>query len=70
MKVRELIGILESQGFVLERRRGSHRIYKGRVGGKARLVVVAGHRESDDIKPGTLRSIIRQSGLPKRIFRF
>ncbi len=33
------------------------------------MVSVACHRESDDIKPGTLASMIRQSGLPKKLFR-
>jgi predicted RNA binding protein YcfA (HicA-like mRNA interferase family) len=47
----------------------SHRVYKGRISGKTRLVVVACHSESDDIKLGTLSSMIRQSGLPKRTFR-
>ena len=31
----------------------SHRVYKGRIGGSIRLVVVACHSENDDIKPGT-----------------
>jgi hypothetical protein len=39
------------------------------VGGEVRLVVVAPHRMSDDIKSGTLASMIRQSGLPKKLFR-
>jgi predicted RNA binding protein YcfA (HicA-like mRNA interferase family) len=69
MNFRDLIGILESHGFELARQKGSHRTYKGVVGGRTRLVVVACHRESDDIKPGTLQSMIRQSGLPKGTFR-
>jgi predicted RNA binding protein YcfA (HicA-like mRNA interferase family) len=32
-------------------------------------LVVAFHRESNDIRPGTLSSLIRQSGLPKSVFR-
>ena len=36
---------------------------------RTRLVVVACHSENDDIKRGTLASMIRQSGLPKRTFR-
>jgi predicted RNA binding protein YcfA (HicA-like mRNA interferase family) len=31
-------------------------------------VVVACHSENDDIKPGTLSSMIRQPRLPKRAF--
>jgi predicted RNA binding protein YcfA (HicA-like mRNA interferase family) len=70
MKFRHFIRILEGHGFELDRQRGtSHRVYKGRIGGKVRLVVVACHSENDDIKPGTLSSMIRQSGLPKRTFR-
>jgi predicted RNA binding protein YcfA (HicA-like mRNA interferase family) len=69
MKFRDLIRILEEHGFELARRRGSHRTYKGQVGSQVRVVVVACHSESDDIKPGTLSSMIRQSGLPKQLFR-
>jgi predicted RNA binding protein YcfA (HicA-like mRNA interferase family) len=69
MKFRELIRILEDHGFELARQRGSHRTYKGEVGGQVRIVVVACHNESHDVKPGTLSSMIRQSGLPKKLFR-
>jgi predicted RNA binding protein YcfA (HicA-like mRNA interferase family) len=69
MKFRDLIRTLEDHGFELAQRRGSHRTYKGQVDGQPRIVVVACHRESDDIKPGTLSSMIRQSGLPKKLFR-
>jgi predicted RNA binding protein YcfA (HicA-like mRNA interferase family) len=70
MKFRDFIRILLRHGFELDRQSGSsHRIYKGRMGGQTRLVVVACHSENDDIKPGTLSSMIRQSGLPKRKFR-
>ena len=70
MKFRAFIQILVRHGFELHRQRGSsHRVYKGRIGGTTRLVVVAFHSENDDIKPGTLASMIRQSGLPKRTFR-
>ncbi len=70
MQFRDFIRILLAHGFVLDRQRGtSHRMYKGRVGARTRLVVVAVHRESDDIKPGTLASMIRQSGLDRKLFR-
>ena len=69
MKFRDLIRILEAHGFVLDRQRGSHRTYKGVMAGEIRVVTIACHRESDDIKPGTLSSIVRQSRLPKRLFR-
>jgi predicted RNA binding protein YcfA (HicA-like mRNA interferase family) len=69
MKFRDLIRILEDHGFELARRRGSHRTYKGQVEGHIRIVVVACHSENDDIKPGTLSSMIRQSGLSRQLFR-
>ena len=70
MKFRDFVRILVKHGFELDRQSGgSHRVYKGRVGGRTRLVVVACHSENDDTKPGTLASMIRQSGLPKRTFR-
>ena len=70
MKFRDVIRILEAHGFVLDRQRGSHRTYKGvRRLVEMRVVAVACHRESDDIKSGTLSSMIRQSGLSKRHFR-
>ena len=69
MTYREFIKILEAHGFAFDRQRSSHRIYKGVVDGRTRVVVVAGHRDNEEIKRGTLNSMIRQSGLPKRIFR-
>jgi predicted RNA binding protein YcfA (HicA-like mRNA interferase family) len=70
MKFRDFIRILVRHGFALDRQSGSsHRVYKGSVGGRTRLVVVAYHSENDDVKPGTLASMIRQSGLPKGTFR-
>ena len=69
MNYRRFIQIIVRNGFSLDRQRGSHRVYKGIVGGEVRLVVVAFHRESDEIKAGTLGSMIRQSGLDKKLFR-
>lgn len=39
------------------------------VAGQVRLVTVAYHGLNDDILPKTLASMIRQSGLPKDLFR-
>lgn len=70
MTFRQFIRILIDHGFELDRQGStSHRVYKGVVDGKPRLVIVACHREGADIKPGTLGSMIRQSGLPKKLFR-
>lgn len=66
---REFLAILEAHKFVFERQESSHRQYRGIVGGQTRLVTVAYHNLGDEIKPLTLKSMIRQSGLPKRLFR-
>jgi predicted RNA binding protein YcfA (HicA-like mRNA interferase family) len=60
MKVREIIRMIESDGWYLARTRGSHRQYKHLQ--KPGLVTVAG-KPGDDIAPGTLNSILKQSGL-------
>ncbi|MBK1668737.1 hypothetical protein CKO28_11925 [Rhodovibrio sodomensis] len=69
MTYREFIKILEAHGFAFDRQRGSHRVYKGVVDGRTRVVTVAGHKDKEEPKRNTLRSMIRQSGLPKRVFR-
>ena len=60
MKVKELIRLLEKDGWEQARMRGSHRQY--RHSGKAGTVTVAG-KSSADIPPGTLASIHKQAGL-------
>ena len=47
----------------------AHRRYRAEIGGKVYFVDVAGRSDKDEIAPGTLTSMIRQSGLPKRLFR-
>lgn len=69
MNFRDFLRILETHGFELARQRGSHRTYRGVVNGETKIVVVACTREGDEIRPGTLGSMIRQSGLPKSLFR-
>ena len=66
---RRFIAIIDQHGFALDRTKGSHRQYKAVVAGVTRTVTVAVHGLGDDIKPRTLASMIRQSGLPKRLFR-
>ncbi|MFC1707443.1 type II toxin-antitoxin system HicA family toxin [Planctomycetota bacterium] len=60
MKVREVLRVLEDDGWVLARQRGSHRQLKH--ASKRGLVTVAG-KLSDELAPGTLNSIMRQAGL-------
>lgn len=60
MKVRDVIKLLEAEGWHQERQRGSHRIFRHLT--KAGSVTVAG-KPSTDLPPGTLASIRRQAGL-------
>ncbi|MBI4199676.1 MAG: type II toxin-antitoxin system HicA family toxin [Chloroflexi bacterium] len=60
MKVREVIRLIESDGWRLARTRGSHRQYKHPV--KSGLVTVPGQL-SKDLAPGTLNSIFKQAQL-------
>jgi predicted RNA binding protein YcfA (HicA-like mRNA interferase family) len=61
---------IERYHFVLERHEGgSHRLYRGNVNGSVQKVTVAFHRKGEEIKPDTLASMIRQTGLPKNLFR-
>lgn len=68
MKVRELIAILEANGFALDRQRGDHRQYEAVIDGKRRVVTVSG-KLGDDVQRNNLGSVRRQSGLPRRSFR-
>ena len=59
-KVKEIISILEANGWTFNRVRGDHRIFT-KTGAK-RPIVVPG-KLSDDMKEGTYRSILRAAGL-------
>ena len=60
MKVRAVIKILENDGWVLTRTRGSHRQFKHFR--KRGTVTLAG-KSSVDVPPGTLNAILKQAGL-------
>lgn len=60
MKVREVLSLLEQDGWYLVATRGSHRQFKHAA--KPGRVTVAG-KPSDDLAPGTLNSILKQAGL-------
>ncbi len=60
MKVREIIKIIENEGWYLKRTKGSHRQYKHPI--KSGIVTIAGH-ERDDIHPKTESSILKQAGI-------
>jgi predicted RNA binding protein YcfA (HicA-like mRNA interferase family) len=63
MKVRDLIKLLEADGWYLVTTRGGHRQDKHR--NKSGRVTIAGHR-GDDLAPGTLNSVLKQAQLAKR----
>jgi len=62
MKVSEVLRLLHDDGWYLVGTRGSHRQFKHPT--KPGRVTVPG-KSSDDLAPGTLNSILKQSGLKK-----
>jgi len=60
MKVREVIQMIEQDGWYLVRIRGDHRQYKHHS--KRGLVTISGNL-GQDMPPGTLNSVLKQSGL-------
>jgi predicted RNA binding protein YcfA (HicA-like mRNA interferase family) len=60
MKVREVIRLIEADGWRQARTRGSHRQFNHPI--KPGVVTVAG-KPGDDLAPGTLNSILKQAGL-------
>jgi predicted RNA binding protein YcfA (HicA-like mRNA interferase family) len=60
MKVKELLKMLEADGWNLSRTKGSHRQYKH--ASKSGTVTVAG-KLSADVPKGTLSAILKQSGI-------
>jgi predicted RNA binding protein YcfA (HicA-like mRNA interferase family) len=62
MKVRDVIKLIELDGWRLDRQRGSHRIYRHRT--KPGTVTVAGHLRSD-MPIGTLKNVLRQASMKR-----
>jgi predicted RNA binding protein YcfA (HicA-like mRNA interferase family) len=60
MKVRDLVRLLEADGWRLVRTRGSHRQFKHST--KRGLVTVAGSNH-DELARKTLQSVFKQAGL-------
>jgi predicted RNA binding protein YcfA (HicA-like mRNA interferase family) len=61
MKVREIIKMIEQDGWIMVRIKGSHRQFK-HIFKKKGLVTIAGHL-NDELAKGTLNSILKQAGL-------
>jgi len=60
MKVRDVIKMIEADGWYLVAERGTHRQYKHPT--KVGRVTIVGH-SSHDLAPGTLNSILKQAQL-------
>ena len=63
MKIAEVLDLLKRDGWYLAATKGSHRQYKHLT--KVGRVTVPG-KLSDELAPGTLNSILKQSGLRER----
>jgi len=62
MRVRDIIKLLERDGWYLKATKGSHQQYKHPT--KSGRVTLPGH-PSDDLAPGTLNSVLKQAGLKR-----
>ena len=60
MKVRDVIRLIEVDGWQHVRTRGSHRQFRHAV--KRGIVTLPG-KQSDELAPGTLNSVLKQAGL-------
>jgi predicted RNA binding protein YcfA (HicA-like mRNA interferase family) len=60
MKVRDVIKLIEADGWYFLRQKGSHRQYRHAT--KPGKVTIAG-KPSDEMAPGTLGSVFRQAGI-------
>lgn len=64
MKIKDVIKLIEDDGWFLIRQKGSHRQYKHKF--KKGLVTIAYHKLNDDIAKGTLLSVLKQAGISKK----
>ncbi len=62
MKIRDIIRLIEDDGWFLVAIKGSHRQFKHPT--KPGRVTIAGH-PADDLAPGTLNSVFKQAQLKK-----
>jgi predicted RNA binding protein YcfA (HicA-like mRNA interferase family) len=62
MKIRDIIKIIQADGWIIVHQKGSHRQYKHPD--KKGRITIAGH-PGDDLAVGTLNSIFKQAGIDK-----
>ncbi len=60
MKFRQIIKVIQDDGWYLDRTRGSHKQYKHPT--KPGVVTIAG-KPNEDVSKGTLNNILKQAGL-------
>lgn len=60
-KVKEIIKLLEEDGWYFKRQNGSHQIYRHPI--KTGIAVVPNHGMNKELKEGTVQSILKQAGL-------
>ena len=58
MKIREVLSLIEADGWFVVETKGSHRQYKN--SSKPGRVTIAGHM-NDDLAPGTLNNILKRA---------
>ncbi len=63
MKVKEIIKIIEKDGWFEVRQSGSHKQFKHTT--KKGLVTIPVHRLSNDLSPGLEKSILKQAQIEK-----
>ncbi|MCF8357593.1 MAG: type II toxin-antitoxin system HicA family toxin [Prolixibacteraceae bacterium] len=61
MKLKEIIRLIEDDGWYFVRQKGSHKVYKHKT--KNGIVVVPYHGQNKDVLLGTENSILKQAGL-------
>jgi len=62
MKIRDVVKLIESDGWYLVATKGSHRQFRHAI--KPGRVTIAGH-PGDDLAPGTLNSVLKQAQLTR-----
>jgi len=61
LKVKEIIELLEADGWFLSRQKGSHKQYKHST--KNGTVTVPGHGKNEELEHFLVSSILKQAGL-------
>jgi predicted RNA binding protein YcfA (HicA-like mRNA interferase family) len=61
MKVKQIIAIIQADGWYFKRQKGSHKVFNHPT--KKGIVVVPDHGSNQDLAPGTENSILKQAGL-------